>query len=281
MKKLFKFLRNFIIFAYMIVIFFVIISMLSYNNYGVTMIGNFTIIPVIDEDLQSKFVSGDLLIANKNEETSVKVGEEVLFYEMDSEKISIKYSKVNNIDYITGDEYEYIVEEGTSFRSSDFIGKISTSIVIPKVGTILEVLQSRQGFFYLVVLPLIIAFVYTLILAILEIKGIKNKNNKKEISEIESELKNEEKVKENFEDKIESVEKNTETIVENNEIENINEKAETELNTMTSEERKVLIQAKLNSMTYEEKKALVQSKLNSMTPEERKIFIEERKRKMN
>lgn len=299
MKKLFKFLRNLIVFVYLLIVISVIVSILSYNQYGVTQLGNFTLISVNDESLQSKFVSGDLLVVSKGEEPSAKKGDEILFYKVNSEKATIECSKVSNVDDITGNDYEYTVEGGNNFLSSDLIGKTSEIVVVPKVGSLLDILQSKQGFFYLAVLPLMIAFVYTLYLVVLGIKGKKSKDDKKDdnYKDKKNEYNNEEIEKiepiiEKTEVKLENIDTPIETEVaepeneedNNNEAfaqENKEKQQETNFKTMTDEERKALIQAKLNSMTDEEKKALVQAKLNSMSPEERKAFIEERKRKLD
>ena len=62
MKKIFKILRNLIIFVYMLLIISIIISILFYNDHGITELGNYTIMTVNDENLQSKFSPGDLVI---------------------------------------------------------------------------------------------------------------------------------------------------------------------------------------------------------------------------
>lgn len=299
MRKLFKFLRNLVVFVYLLIVVLVIVSILSYNQYGVTQLRDFTLINVNDRNLEPKFVSGDLLIASKGEEPFAKTGDEILFYKVNSGKATIEYSKVSNVDDITGNDYEYTVEGGNNFLSSDLIGKTSEAIVIPKVGRVLDVLQSKQGFFYLVLLPLMIAFIYTLYLVVLGVIGNKSKDDKKDDEYEEKKNEDNNEQIEKLEPIMEKTEAelgngNTpvepEVVLENKEIINNNEtfaqenkekSQEKNFKTMTDEERKALIQAKLNSMTDEEKKALVQAKLNSMSPEERKAFIEERKRKLD
>lgn len=301
MKKLFKFLRNLIVFVYMLLIVLVIVSILSYNNYGVTELGDFTIIPVNNENLHSKFVSGDLLIVNKSEEP--KIGDEILFYNENIGKVTVDCSKVKNVDYITSGDYEYTVEDGTNLKSLNFIGKTSTSIVIPKAGSVLEILRSKQGFFYLVVLPLMIAFVYTLILAIVELKRRKTEDSKKlDIDEttksnadetiesnteektkfnidetIESNI--EEKVNDNFENEIK--EENKEKEIEKQDKEKIENESDNISNDTFSEETNAKVEnsdgetkTNLKTISYEERKALIQAKLNSMTEEEKKALVQ-------
>ncbi len=306
MKKIFKILRNLIIFVYMLLIISIIISILFYNDHGITELGNYTIMTVNDENLQSKFSPGDLVIANKNDESSIKVGDEVLFYKANYEKGLIQYSKISNIDSINDNEYEYTSEDRYSFQSTELIGKTDTSIVVPKAGMVLDVLQSKQGFFCLVVIPLVITFIYTLSLAIFEVKG--KKGNKKIDSDIEQKEnivndKKEEKIENDLENKLEElcdisedkeIYTNDEEISDEIKVENYedidsvieedtdnkieeyayNDNYEEENSVESEENYQEPVQTNLKSISEEERKALIKEKLNSMTDEEKKALVQ-------
>ena len=76
MKNILNFLKNIIIIAYIILIIFVTICLLSYNDYKVTVLGKTTLLPVIDEDLETNFNKGDLLLIERNRLTTIKEGDE-------------------------------------------------------------------------------------------------------------------------------------------------------------------------------------------------------------
>ena len=66
MKEKLNFARNILIILYILLIIFITICLLSYNDYKVTEFGNTTILPVIDENLEPEYSVGDLLILKKN-----------------------------------------------------------------------------------------------------------------------------------------------------------------------------------------------------------------------
>ena len=298
MKKVCSFLRNLIILVYILLIIFVTVCLLSYNDYKVTVFGRNTIIPVIDDDLEPNYTIGDLLIVEQNKFSSIKEGDEILFYRVVAGEVSISYANVINIERIGENEYEYTVEGGDGVPSSNFIGKTDTVTIVPKVGSFFSILQSKWGFLFLVVFPSLIAFLYTLYSVVLELKD--NSVVEEEQKEEDKKIEKEEKLPEEPEEKeIASIEENQET----EKVEDLEESKEPETfeepeeNIVQPEEdsekpeegkieeqseqqkRKALIAAKITSMTDEEKRALIEAKLKSMTEEEKRAFIEAKRRK--
>ena len=295
MKKVCSFLRNLIILVYILLIIFVTVCLLSYNDYKVTVFGRNTIIPVIDDDLEPNYTIGDLLIVEQNKFSSIKEGDEILFYRVVAGEVSISYANVINIERIGENEYEYTVEGGDGVPSSNFIGKTDTVTIVPKVGSFFSILQSKWGFLFLVVFPSLIAFLYTLYSVILELKD--NSVVEEEQKEEDKKIEKEEKLPEEPEEKeIASIEENQET----EKVEDLEEAKEPETfeepeeNIVQPEEdsekleegkieeqseqqkRKALIAAKIKSMTEEEKRALIEAKLKSITEEEKRAFIEDK-----
>ena len=170
MKKICDFVKNFVIIAYILLIIFVTICLLSYNDYQLTVLDGNTLIPVIDEELEPKCTIGDLLIVNKNKLSSVKAGDEVFFYRASGGQTIINFGKIIATERVTDTEYTFTVEGDYKFSSSNFIGKVETTKVIPKVGKILSILQSKWGFLFLGVFPSLIAFLYTLYTVVLELQ---------------------------------------------------------------------------------------------------------------
>ena len=282
MKKVCSFLRNLIILVYILLIIFVTVCLLSYNDYKVTVFGRNTIIPVIDDDLEPNYTIGDLLIVEQNKFSSIKEGDEILFYRVVAGEVSISYANVINIERIGENEYEYTVEGGDGVPSSNFIGKTDTVTIVPKVGSFFSILQSKWGFLFLVVFPSLIAFLYTLYSVILELKD--NSVVEEEQKEEDKKIEKEEKLPEEPEEKeIASIEENQET----EKVEDLEEAKEPETfeepeeNIVQPEEdSEKLEEGKIEEQSEQQKrKALIAAKIKSMTEEEKRAFIEAKRRK--
>lgn len=55
MKKIFNFVKNLLIIIYILLIIFVTICLLSYNDYKLAVLGKNTLVPVIDTDLEPDY----------------------------------------------------------------------------------------------------------------------------------------------------------------------------------------------------------------------------------
>lgn len=243
MKEIMNFVRNVFIILYIVVIIFMTICLLSYNDYGVTEFGNITILPVIDENLEPDYILGDLLIIKKKI-SDVSVGDMVLFYRTAYGETVVNYAKITDVEIVTEKERTITVEGDYSFSSSYLIGKTSDTKIVPKVGYVVNILASRYGFLFLGVLPSLLLFLHTGYSLFLEATSSDDSFNDKK-----SRIKSEEKVSQTKE-------------------------------TMTDEQKKSLIEAKLKSMTDEQKKSLIEAKLNSMTDEQKKALLDAKRKKL-
>lgn len=193
MKKISDFVKNLIIIAYILVIIFVTICLLSYNDYGVAVLDGNTLFPVIDSDLEPNYSVGDLLIVKKNKLTDVKAGDSVFFYRTVAGEVMVNFATITDVEAITLNEYTFTIEGDYKFSSSNFIGKVDTTKVIPNVGRILSILQSKWGFLFLGVFPSLMAFLYTLYTVVLEVQvpeEDENKQKKKSKSKTSKKLSN-------------------------------------------------------------------------------------------
>lgn len=305
MKKICDFVKNFVIIAYILLIIFVTICLLSYNDYKLTVFDGNTLIPVIDEDLEPKYTLGDLLIVKKNKLDTVKNGDEIFFYRVSAGETIINFGKVVATERVTETEYTFTIEGDYKFSSSNFIGKVETTKIIPKVGRVLSILQSKWGFLFLGVFPSLMAFLYTLYTVVLEVQ-VPEEDKKKNVSAKKLKHKNEElnnedipKERENNEtetsevdstkEKIENTtkeeklkEENTES-TETNENKNINI-PEQSTNTKKMEEinKDVTISQKeenkdekqIQQTEEQKRRAIIEAKMKSMTEEEKKALIQ-------
>lgn len=302
MKEKLNFARNILIILYILLIIFITICLLSYNDYKVTEFGNTTILPVIDENLEPEYSVGDLLILKKNI-SDISVGDTIFFYRSTFGTTVVNFAKVTNIEIVTTEESTITVEGDYMFSSQYLIGKASTATIVPLVGHVISLLESKYGFLFLGVLPSLIIFLYTGYTLFLEVrvdeddeddeeapkkskKQIKNqpkeKDNTEKVDQVEEkELQEEEKIEI---EKIDKPEKHQEEKENNEKVETL-EKSPKEVKKdtkvpMTEEQKKALIEEKMKSMTEEQKKALIEAKLKTMTEEQKKALLEAKRKKL-
>lgn len=306
MKKICNFVKNFVIIAYILLIIFVTICLLSYNDYKLAVFDGNTLIPVIDQDLEPKYTLGDLLIVNKNKLSSVEIGDEIFFYRVSAGETIINFGKIVDTERVTDTEYTFTVEGDYKFSSSNFIGKVETTKIIPKVGRVLSILQSKWGFLFLGVFPSLMAFLYTLYTVVLELQvpeedKKKNSTSKKVNKKAKSEELNNENIIENKNEKTEEADsktiKNENVNFENEEQqlndekkvviekENINnteaskdnsslEENKTEVRIHKNVKEEIKNEVQIQQTEEQRKRAMIEAKMKSMTPEEKRALIQ-------
>ena len=113
---------------------------------------------------------------DKNE--PILTGRDVFYYTTEDRKVVIETAKVNNIEKVTESQKTYELEGKLKISSDYVIGSTENVEVLPKVGKILEVLESKWGFLFLIILPVLLAFIYQITIVYSDIKE-SNKPNKK------------------------------------------------------------------------------------------------------
>ena len=163
-----KRILNILFIIYAVIAIFVTVCLLSYNKFKVTEFGNNTFIIITDDELAPEFNKGDLVIANKK--SLVTTGHKAFFYSIANRKIEIKLATVEGIEKVTNKENTYMLEGDRTISGEYLIGDAETAEVVPIVGGILNILESKLGFLFLIVLPSFLAFIYQLSIVIAQIK---------------------------------------------------------------------------------------------------------------
>ena len=174
-----KVLKEVIFAIYIIVAILVTMCLLSYNSFKVSEFGSKTsktLVIVKNERQTPGFNNGDLIIVDKNE--PILTGRDVFYYTTEDRKVVIETAKVNNIEKVTESQKTYELEGKLKISSDYVIGSTENVEVLPKVGKILEVLESKWGFLFLIILPVLLAFIYQITIVYSDIKE-SNKPNKK------------------------------------------------------------------------------------------------------
>ena len=182
-----KFLGNTLFGIYAIIAIFVTICLLSYNQYKITEFGDYSLIIINNNSLQPEFNSGDLAIINGKE--NINVGDEIFFYNTDSEDIEISLAKVTNIEKVDKEEVTYTLTGDYKISSDYVMGNINGSAKMPVVGNVLGFLESRWGFLLLIVFPSLLAFIYQITVVYSEIKEIKEEERLEETKKDDTQSK--------------------------------------------------------------------------------------------
>lgn len=189
---------NIVLIIYAIIAIFVTVCLLSFNKYKVTEFGDNSWILVTNDELGTDYNKGDLVIVNKN--GNIEIGDKIFFYNTYSQEMDVTLAAVTNKEVITPAEITYTLEGDYQLSSQYVIGPASNAKAIGTVGSILNVLESRWGFLFLIVLPALLAFLYEIAVVISEVKDIKNekpakKATKKKEAKAEETKKDEEVAK--------------------------------------------------------------------------------------
>lgn len=239
LKKILKWVWEFVEILIIIYVIFITSCILCRNKFGFTQFGDITFVTV-SENNEKFFMNnkaGDLLII-KNQQMDLEVNDLIYYYVTVDEKYIVRTGVV---DSKSQDDYAalYILrdDEGSSIASNRVIGKYAKTY--QGKGAILDVLESRVGFLFLVLLPILVVFIYQIYQLVIVAKyeiveedeeekelpkkkktplkrpDAKNENQeleKTEVKEVESKATKEEKVEVSKEEKVSEVKEEGKTL---------------------------------------------------------------------
>lgn len=179
-----KTIKKIIFIIYIVIAVIVTLLLLAYNDFKVSQFGNYTLLIMKDDSLSPEFNKGELLILDKDDE--ILTGRKVFFYNTVDQKVEIKLATVEEVERVTSTEKTYTLEGEKKISSEYVLGSANTAGVIPYVGSVLGVLESKWGFLFLVVLPAIIlvinqiGIVFSNIIEAIKQEQTENKTESKE-----------------------------------------------------------------------------------------------------
>lgn len=141
---------------YLLIALVVTLLLLGYNDFKVTEMGTYSLLKITDNELASdNFNKGDLVIVNKDDE--VLTGRKAFFYDTYNDRIEVRLGTVENVEKVTSTEKTYTFEGERKISGEYVLGPASTAEIIPTLGTVLSVLESKWGFLFIIVFPILIA----------------------------------------------------------------------------------------------------------------------------
>lgn len=200
-KKILKWLWGFIEGLIIVYVIFITTCILFRNKYGYTDFFDKYTFVTISENSQRFLPShdaGDLLII-KNQQFSIDKGDVIYYYATINDEYVVRSGAVADV---TGDEvsalYVLADEDKTSVSNTRVIGKKVS--VHPGKGTILDVLESRVGFLFLVLLPILLVFVYQVyqLVIVAKYETVEDDNDEDDVSDNKENDKVEERKEETF-----------------------------------------------------------------------------------
>jgi len=144
-----------------IIIYVILVTSLLFfeNKFGFSQFGKYVIHNVnkLDEKNISKVKDGDLIIIKSD--SNIKKGDIIYYYAAYNEKYIIVSEEVKDVEK-DGNNYLYTINRGNPMMisSTRVIGKSMSNY--PLIGKFLDTVESRTGFVFFVLLPIMIVFLY-------------------------------------------------------------------------------------------------------------------------
>ncbi len=208
-KKIGSFLWGVVEVLIVCYVIFMTLCIISRNKFGFTQFGNYVLVS-LDEIRANNLETqqGNLLVLKKA--SVLKKGDVIYYYAPDVEEYVVSIGEVTNIER---DGNKYLISLGNRGKTISSTRAIGTEAKQYKsLGTIKDILESKIGFLFLVLLPIMIVFIYQIYRFVIVIKYENNTSDDDDDDEDDSKKK----VKEVEEVKDDSQEQSdTKQVIEN------------------------------------------------------------------
>ena len=97
-------------------------------------------------------------------------GDYVFYYDTYAAKVTVKYAKIENVKTINDDEKEIQLENDLILSSENILGKKQNTTTYKTLGAVFNALTSKWGYLFIIIFPMLIAFVYEIYAIFKEIK---------------------------------------------------------------------------------------------------------------
>ena len=166
MKKLKKIVINTVIGIWFVLAFFCTICLLSYNEFGTSVLGKYTLLIIDNDELEPEYKEGDLLVVKRNSDSKINAGQRVFYYNSAmNTKTLVFLGKVDDKSEQAKSDVTYTIE-GEKVSSEYVIGNTESVKQYHKIGTFLSVITSKWGFLFFILLPMLFAIIYEVMMII-------------------------------------------------------------------------------------------------------------------
>lgn len=145
-----KVVFNIFICIYVVITILVTYVLLSYNEHNVAEFNKFYLISD----------KSDLVVINKND--NINIGDNVYYYD---NKSIVNSSIVSDISIDI-----YKLDNGITIGKDDILGNMNNSRKYSFLGSVYYVLTSKWGYLFIIIFPMVMAFIYEIYEIVKEIK---------------------------------------------------------------------------------------------------------------
>lgn len=158
-SKIGKFIWNVVQVLIIVYVMFITFCILFRNKFGYTQFDNITLVSIGEEEVEyiKDAKEGDLLLVKESK--FIKEGDLIYYYYPFNEQYIIKSGYVKSMT--EGETTSlYVLDDvhNSNVASTRVLGKEFTAY--SKWGKVLDILESRFGFLFLVLLPIMVVFIY-------------------------------------------------------------------------------------------------------------------------
>ena len=172
-----RFFWGALVVIYIVISSFVTSCLLNFNDYNVTEFSKKVLFVVKKDGEFKNSKKGDLLVLEKS--SNFNEGDLILYYDTYDRVTDIKEASVRGMEKITDKETTFELDNGKYLSQEYVIGKMSDSHRYSKVGYVLDVLESKWGFLFIIVLPMFVLLLYEIRLLFGYFKPKKKRKRKK------------------------------------------------------------------------------------------------------
>ena len=161
-----KVVLNIFIFLYFILAVLTTYCLLSYNKFNTVELKDKYLLS--SNKYLTDFDSSSLLVVTKD--SSYEVGEDVYYYDVNGSVVTVKMDKIKNIEKVNDEESTIVLANDLTLSSENALGKKSKTTTYAFIGAIFSLLTSRWGYLFIIIFPMLIAFIYEIYAIIKEIR---------------------------------------------------------------------------------------------------------------
>lgn len=162
-----KVVINIFIIVYFIITLFVTFSLLSYNDFSVSILNGYSL--VTKKNGKSLDCDSSSLLIIKNDK-DVKEGDSVFYYDTYDASVDVKKGKVEKVEAVNENESTITFEDDIVISSEYIIGNEKNTSEYLMIGTLYKLFTSRWGYLFIIIFPMLIAFIYEIYQIIREFK---------------------------------------------------------------------------------------------------------------
>ena len=157
-----KIICHFLVIVYVIVSVIVTLCLLSRNKYNVTQFGSNVFI-LVQDDKTGSYDKGDLIIVDDNKK--YEVNDNVFYYIVKEKNYYINVGKLEK-----DNDGNLATIDGKLVNEDLIIGPTNDVMSFPFLGGMLSFLESKWGYLFALIFPVLFAFVYEIYSIIKELK---------------------------------------------------------------------------------------------------------------